>query len=205
MEEEPNAFLRLEKGRVEEYRESEEIPLCTDVVIVGRPPRIGGPDVVYPDLKIKDEYISRDHVKIFYSYDEKCFMVEETDSGTKNGTFINNQQIPPGRPCPLKDGDLIGLAKVGSDYRVILRFRESEATLPGTDRKEKTLVKGLYVDPAARRVWASGKEIPLRRKEFDLLAFLAYSLNYSGLYHARPQLFSRSECASSPPMLKRRT
>lgn len=186
MKEETNVFLRLEKGRVEEYGESEEIPLSTDVTIIGRPPTGSGPDVEIPDVKIRDDYVSRGHIKIYYSYDERCFMVQERDIGTKNGTFINEEQIEQGRAYPLKDGDLVGLAKVGEDYRVVFRFRESEGTLPGFAELEKPPAKGLTVDLEARRVWVDGKEIPLRRKEFDLLAFL---------YQNRGKACSKNEIA----------
>jgi DNA-binding response OmpR family regulator len=40
------------------------------------------------------------------------------------------------------------------------------------EKSQKPPLEGLVVDLLARRVWAGGKEIPLRRKEFDLLAFL---------------------------------
>jgi hypothetical protein len=186
MKEETNAFLRVERGRVEKYKESEEIPLSTDVVVIGRPPRSTSPDAEHPDVGIKDDYVSRGHFRIYYSYEHRCFLVQEPDNGTKNGTFINGEQIRPSKPYTLKDGDLIGLAKVGGDYRVVFRFRESEGTLPGVSEPEKPVAGGLKVDPSARRVWVDGKEVPLRKKEFELLAFL---------YENRGRACSKNEIA----------
>jgi hypothetical protein len=167
-----NAFLRVERGRVEEYRESEEIPLGIDVTVIGRHSRSTGAQHEHPDVRIKDDYVSRGHLRIYYSYEHACFLLKEPDTGTKNGTFINGERIQPGMPCKLKNGDLIGLAKVGGDYRVIFRFRASEGTLRAISQAAKPLTPGLKVDPGARRTWVDGKEVPLRKKEFELLAFL---------------------------------
>jgi len=172
MKEGPNVYLRLEKGRVDGYGEWQAIPLGTDVTIVGRPPIRSGPDVEVPDIKIMDDHVSRGHIRIYYSFDVGCFMVRERDSGTQNGTFINEAQIVPGRAYPLKDGDVVGLAKVGEDYRVVFRFREEEATMPGFATVKEAPSEKLMVDLRARRVWVAGREVPLRKKEFDLLAFL---------------------------------
>ena len=170
MKEEPNAFLRVEKGRIEGYRESDMIHLRTDVIILGRF-FMGTPHSIEdPDIMINDDYISRDHISIYYSYDERAFLVQEREGGTTNGTFINDRQIQPGKPSRLKDGDVISLAKVGVDYQIIFRFRESETTLPATETNHRS--RGLIVDLDARRGWVNGREIPLRKKEYDLLAFL---------------------------------
>ncbi len=186
MNEWKSGFLRLEKGRVDGYEYSQEIPLSTDITVVGRPPISTSPDADVPDIKVRDDYISRGHMRIYYSYEEKCFMVQERDIGTQNGTFINGDRIEPGRSYPLKDGCLLSMAKVGEDWRVIFRFREKETTLTGLEKSQKTPEEGLVVDLQARRVWAGGKEIPLRRKEFDLLAFL---------YENRGKACSRDEIA----------
>jgi len=165
------------------------------MVIIGRPHRSTGPGSESPDVSIKDDYVSHGHIRIYYRYDEHCFMVEERNSGSTNGTFIGREQndnfviqdrLEKGRPHSLADGDLIALARVGQDYRVVFRFRQSEGTLTGTAGPEKHSGSGLVVDTAARRVWVNGKEVPLRKKEFDLLAFL---------YENRGKACSRQEIA----------
>jgi hypothetical protein len=187
MKEEPNAFLQVERGQVEDHEESEWIPLRTDTIIIGRPPAGSGPDVEPPDVKITDDYVSQNHAKIYYSLDQRCFVVEESADGTPNGTFVNDHKVQPGRPCPLRDGDVLSLAKVGDGYRVVLRFWESDVKPPAIS-EEKRPAKGLSMDLEARRVWVDGKEIGLRRKEFDLLAFL---------YRNRGKACSKDEIASN--------
>jgi pSer/pThr/pTyr-binding forkhead associated (FHA) protein len=165
-------FLRLEKGQIAGYEESEEIRLSTDVTIIGRQTVSSDLDAEIPDIKVRDDYVSRGHIRLQYCFDDSCFMVQERDGGSRNGTFINGEQIEPGRPYPLKDGDIIGLARVGEDYRVIFRFRERETTLDGLGTLRKVAAEGLVVDLKARRIWVGNREVPLRKKEFDLLAFL---------------------------------
>ena len=167
-----SAFLRIEKGQVEGYYETDEITLSTDVTLIGRPTKSPSTDNENPDIKIRNDYVSRSHLKIYYSYESDCFAVQESDIGTKNGTFINSDRLKPGKSYNLKDGDLIKLARVRGDYEVVLRFRESEATLLGEPETERHPTKGLSIDMPARRVWIDGQEIPLRRKEYDLIAFL---------------------------------
>ena len=59
----------------------------------------------------------------------------------------------------------------GQTYRVILRFREQQMTLLDIDVSQMTQGR-LVVDTNARRVWVGGNEVSLRRKEYDLLAYL---------------------------------
>jgi hypothetical protein len=165
-------FLRLEKGRVEGYGMSHEIPLGTDVTIIGRPRTPEDSEKNTADVRIRDDYISRGHATIRYSFETGAFLLQERDTGTKNGTFLNGERIEPGRPYPLEDGDFVGLAKIGGEFRVVFRFRENAATLVDDQMPAVVPSSGLSIDIRARRVLMNGTEIPLRRKEFDLLAFL---------------------------------
>jgi len=100
-------------------------------------------------------------------------MIQERDGGTTNGTFINEEQIKPGIPFQLIDGDLIQLAKAGGNFRIIFRFRESEGTLGEyLGLKKQQNHEELEIDLEARKVRLGDKEIVLRKKEFDLLAYL---------------------------------
>jgi DNA-binding winged helix-turn-helix (wHTH) protein len=165
-------FLRLLKGPVAGYEVSEEISLSVDGTVIGRPPPPNEPGPDLPDIRVRDDYVSRGHVRLNYNQQRRCLIVTERETGSQNGTFINDERIEPGIPYPLRDGDLLALAKVDDDYEVIFRFREMGATLAGRISRDETSHEALVVDLKARRVWASDREITLRRKEFDLLAFL---------------------------------
>ncbi len=172
MKEGRSFFLRVEKGQILGHAVSDEIRLGDEGTVVGRPIEEDDPGVGIPGIEIRDDYVSRGHAKLHYSPDEECFVVVEKEGGSRNGTFVNGEQIEPGKPYPLNDGDLLGLAKVGSDCRVVFRFREKNTTLAGAVSPDGSPAGGLVVDVAARRVWVRDGEVALRRKEFELLAFL---------------------------------
>ena len=172
MKEHKIGFLRLEKGRVEGHEFSQEIPLGSDITVIGRALIKVEEDLDIPDIKIQDDYISRNHMRIYYSYDKDCFMVEERDTGTQNGTFIDGQRIEPRQSYSLKDGCLLSMAKIGDDWRVVFRFREMETTLAIAEDTQEYTPEGLTVNIQARLVKINNAQIHLRKKEFDLLAFL---------------------------------
>jgi adenylate cyclase len=64
--------------------EGQSFDLKTDIVYVGRSPD--------NHIQMKDKFISRKHIKIFMKGDK--YFVEDLKS--KNGTFVNGQQIRPG-------------------------------------------------------------------------------------------------------------
>jgi pSer/pThr/pTyr-binding forkhead associated (FHA) protein len=163
-------YLRIIKGRVEGYKESDLIPLNEGTIVIGRPPQEKGDDSENPDFIIADDYVSKEHLKIYYDLQEKSYVLEERPAGTPNHTFLNDTEIEPGKPCPLTDGDEIGVARVHNEYRVVFRFRKSGEKGINTlfDKKEKDL----KVDLGARSVKVKGKEVTLRKKEYDLLAYL---------------------------------
>ena len=49
------------------------------------------------DLTLTDPLISRKHLRVEYNND-KLYI---TDLGSKNGTFVGNERIPPQVPCPV--------------------------------------------------------------------------------------------------------
>jgi hypothetical protein len=176
MTEQAKAFLKIEKlvkGKVERCEQWQEVPLGTDALLIARPS--SEPDAIDPDIKIVgDDYISRKPIEIHYSFSDKCYML--CDHGTSNGTFLNGELIESdGRLYRLKDYDLIGLAKVRGEMRVLLRFRTSHKTQPGWVDEEpyRPLVsKGLSVNLGARRVFVDGKEVPLTRTEWKVFQVL---------------------------------
>jgi len=175
MNEKTIAFLRVEKlvkGKIEGYEQWDEIPLGTDAVLIGRPSK--KPDAIPPDIMILgDDYISRNQAEIYYSFSDGYFMLR--DNGSLNGTFLNSEMLEKNKPYPLKDHDLIGFCKISGEVRLVLRFRTSDSTLPpwveemhdGPPEKQ-----GFFINIAARRVFISGKEVPLTRKEFKVIEVL---------------------------------
>lgn len=175
MNEKTIAFLRVEKlvkGKIEGYEQWDEIPLGTDAVLIGRPSK--KPDAIVPDIMILgDDYISRNQAEIYYSFSDGYFMLR--DNSSLNGTFLNGEILEKNKPYPLKDHDLIGFCKISGEVRLVLRFRTSDSTLPpwveemhdGPPDKQ-----GFFINIAARRVFISGKEVPLTRKEFKVIEVL---------------------------------
>jgi pSer/pThr/pTyr-binding forkhead associated (FHA) protein len=166
-----SAYLRILRGRIDGFKETETIELKPDVTVIGRPPLTKESDYQDPDIKIMDDYVSKEHLKIYLNRDGDSYVVEERKRGTPNHTFINERQIEPGRPYSLRDGDEIGIARVRGEYRAVLMFRKTGEngmdTLTGDEEPE-----GLQMDLAARNVRIDGKDVKLRKKEFDLLAYL---------------------------------
>ena len=170
------AFLRIErvtKGRVEGQELWQQIPLGPDRVLIARPGTEA--DALAPDIRIVgDDYVSRKPVEIAYSPGEKCYVIK--DWGTTNGTFLNDEQLESdGRPYVLKDFDLIGLARVQGDMRVLLRFRLSQHTQAASTPEEPVRSKsqkGLAVNIPARRVFVDGREVSLTKTEWKVFECL---------------------------------
>ncbi len=78
-------------------------------------------------------------------------------------------------------------AEVIARIRAVLRRAPAEAEEAPDDR-EAIEVRGLRIDPASRKASLDGEELDLSRKEFDLLAEIAYA---SGDVVSRDDLMSR--------------
>jgi DNA-binding winged helix-turn-helix (wHTH) protein len=133
-------------------------PIDQEVLLIGRGE---GCDLILPERQI-----SRQHARLRREADG--YYIE--DLGSKNGTFINGQALPPFVPHRLKDGDEIALALC-----VRMRFISAEATLPLESPPVAWLSQGLIIDRAARRVWVNGREVnpPLSPAQFRALERLA--------------------------------
>jgi pSer/pThr/pTyr-binding forkhead associated (FHA) protein len=59
------------------------------------------------DIQIKDDHISRKHLKIVRK-GKRFFIV---DLGSKNGTLLNGEKVVPGKECEIREGDPISLGK----------------------------------------------------------------------------------------------
>jgi hypothetical protein len=176
-------FLRLEKGWVEHCQIGGKMPLAAGVTIVGRPSEGDDIDGKVHHVRVADEHVSRGHLSIYYDGSKKRFMLKEKEGGTPKGTFVktagadNFIRINKGELRPLSDGDLIGLARVGSHVRVIFRFRDSEVTLADAPEPIETATKRIIIDKVGRLVRIDGKVVELGPMEFEVLELLHQNLN----------------------------
>ena len=176
MAEKTKAFLRIEKlatGKVAGYEMWQEIPLSKDNTLIGR--SSSKPSSHLPDIKIiGDDYITRiEHVEIFYSHANGSFMIK--DKKSKNGTFLNDRILEKDKPYPLKDRDIIGLAKINREIRVKFRFRFNDETPPPWVEDEigkSPAEKGLHINLASKKVFVNRHEVNLTKTELKLLEVL---------------------------------
>ena len=129
---------------------------------------IGKPEVLLGrsegcDIVLPARAISRRHAQIMHT--DAGYVLRDLNS--KNGTFVNGQEVEG--DYDLQDGDEIEVA-----LAVRLLFVGAEATAPldvGAPRLRPT---GLLLDVAERRVWIGEQEItpPLSPAQFTLLQLL---------------------------------
>jgi len=122
------------------------------VLLIGRDARC--------DVLVADRQVTRQHASITLEKDGYVLQ----DLGSKNGTFVNGQELKG--PHLLQDGDEIQIALCCK-----LAFVAAEATAP-VIRDEETV--GLRMDLESKRVWVAGKELdpPLSVAQYRLLALL---------------------------------
>lgn len=144
-------------------------------VFLEKPPVVIGRDERC-DLVIADRQVSRYHARISLEGDGYIL----TDLGSKNGTFLNGQELDA--PHVLQDGDEIQIA-----YCCKLAFVGAEATAPVIFEEE---VKGLRMDLESKRVWVSGRELspPLSLAQYRLLELL---------YQEPGRVYSRDDVVES--------
>ncbi|MGQ9628207.1 MAG: FHA domain-containing protein [Anaerolineae bacterium] len=113
------------------------------------------------DILLPDRQVSRHHALIRQGKGD--YILE--DCGSKNGTFVNGQEIQG--PYALHDGDEIQIA-----LRFKLSFVDMGETVPLFFSEEEG--KGLRLDRESRRVWVKGKEItpPLSPAQYRFLELL---------------------------------
>ena len=150
-------------------------PLDRNEIIIGRGE---GSDILLPERPI-----SRNHLRI--GRDTQGYFVQ--DLGSKNGTFINGQQLQPDVVCRLQDGDEIQVALC-----VRLLFVGAGATVPLSldDIPLISSKAALRLDKIQRRVWVRGHEIdpPLSLAQYRLLELL---------YDAEGGVVSRDDVVST--------
>jgi hypothetical protein len=124
------------------------------------------------DLVIPERQVSRQHARISVEGDR--YIVR--DLGSKNGTFVNSQQLTGAHS--LQDGDELQIA-----FCCKMAFVGADATAPVILEEPP---KGLHMDPESKRVWVSGQELdpPLSLAQYRLLALL---------YQEPGRVYSRDE------------
>jgi hypothetical protein len=124
-----------------------------NVVIIGR-----GEDC---DVILRERPISRHHAEI--RREGNRYLLR--DLGSKNGTYLNGQEIDG--PVSLQDEDEIQIA-----LRVKLFFVGVDATVPLT--LDDSQGPGLHLDKVGRRVWVRGQELtpPLSLAQYRVLELL---------------------------------
>ncbi len=112
------------------------------------------------DILLPDRRVSRQHALI--RWDSGHYVLE--DCGSKNGTFVNGQELEGA--YPLRDGDEIQIA-----LRFKLAFVDAGATTPLFFEEEQV---GLHLDRESKRVWVKGRELdpPLSPAQYRLLELL---------------------------------
>jgi hypothetical protein len=112
------------------------------------------------DVVIAERQVSRHHARI--RLEGERYVLE--DLGSKNGTFVNGQELHD--PHPLKDGDEIQIA-----FCCKLTFVGAEATAPVIFDEQ---LHGLKMDLESKRVWVAGQELdpPLSPAQYRLLELL---------------------------------
>jgi hypothetical protein len=124
-----------------------------DVITIGR-----GADC---DIALPERQISRRHARI-ERRNQGYFLI---DLGSRNGTFVNGQEI--NQPYFLQDGDEIQIALCAK-----LSFVGAEATVPLSF--EGAAGSPVRIDKGTRRVWIRGQELtpPLSPAQYRLLDML---------------------------------
>jgi predicted component of type VI protein secretion system len=144
-------------------------------ILVDQPELIIGRDEIC-DLVIPERQVSRQHAGISREGDRYILR----DLGSKNGTFVNGQQID--EPHSLQDGDEVQIA-----FCCKLAFVGADATAPVILDEP---LRGLKMDLESKRVWVAGQELdpPLSLAQYRLLTML---------YDDPGRVYSRDEVVES--------
>ena len=117
------------------------------------------------DIVISDRQVSRVHAKIYYHNNK----IELEDMGSKNGTFLQGNQLE--KRAALYDASVFQIALVQKFV-----FYITDATMPLEDivAAAATGAEVLLLDKKSHRVWIGNKELlpPLSVPQFRLLEVL---------------------------------
>ncbi len=152
-------------------RAGTEYELSKAIMVVGR--------ATTADIILEDQFASRQHAEIRQI--DGAYQVHDLQS--KNGVFVNGEQLATGATAWLQDGIEVQFASTR------YRFQDPSATLTAP-ALIAVREPGLRVEQATRQVFVDGAVLdpPLSVKQFDLLWFL---------YQNRGRVVSKDEIAQA--------
>jgi len=118
------------------------------------------------NLVLPERQVSREHIRIYMDANENFYL---QDLGSKNGTWVNSEQIK-NATIPLRDGDEISIA-----LAVRMTYVGNDSTAPLTIDEKKIPSKGiLRLERESRRVFVKDHEVdpPLSLPQYRLLELL---------------------------------
>ncbi len=113
-----NTFRLVPISDILQQQNPEPIQGWEDELILGNDP---DPKII----NIPHPSVARKHARINIQPDG---VHEITDEGSSAGTWINYKQIPPSKPQPLKDGDIIHIGEAGFRYQLMNRASDLPTT-----------------------------------------------------------------------------
>ena len=134
------AFLVVEKGNASDL--GKMFPLGTTTVIIGRKAIDPSADIV-----LNDGFISRRHAEIVYK--DGSYMIR--DLGSTNGTTLDGKMVNDMKHNLLKPDSVIGLGINDQTTRIILIFKDTDATITFT-KDELSEVNNEVVP----KIWTGG-------------------------------------------------
>ena len=153
----PDAFLIVEKG--EPYSVGEALPLSKSKVLLGRNSPGDQSDILL--IPFHSPFVSRRHATI--EFRDGPYLL--TDLESRHGSGVSEEQLIPGEPWKLSDGDRISLAR----DEVVLVFSTAAPVGGETwDYPDPQLI----LDPDRREVILGGQHITLSGKLYGLLHVL---------------------------------
>lgn len=156
--------------RGEPYKSGTCVNLSAKETLVGRVSK-----QMTPDLALTNAFISQEHLVIRRELDKAVLY----DLGSRNGTEINGVRITPYKPYPLKNSDIIKLAK----GMVVLHFSYmyADQTLEieplSITGKIKIPEQPLIIHWEKRECLVEGKRIMMSEKEYLLIRVLHENAN----------------------------
>jgi pSer/pThr/pTyr-binding forkhead associated (FHA) protein len=156
------AYLLIERGTP--FEEGAMIPLKKREVIIGRKSNDWVPDVSFQNI-----YVSRKHAFIYR--ENGLFFVKDT--GSKHGTFLNNERLLPNKETQLRNGDQLSLV----NQLILLSFTarnldETFDVAPMMRDVAKRQLEGVRLEPIQQEVFVGDRRYVFSEKEYKCIELL---------------------------------
>lgn len=152
--------------RGEPFRSGTCVNFNTEEMLVGRVSNQSA-----PDLSFTNAFISRQHLLIRKEQDKAVLY----DLGSRHGTELNGIRLEPHTPYPLRNFDIIKLAKGMSVIHFSYQF--ADATLEMEPLSITSRLDVSEINWEKRECIVGGKRIPMSEKEFLLISVLYEKAN----------------------------